>query len=110
MFFFGAGIGGTNIAGWALMPCCAGLFRPGHEPLFFGAFTAVNKIASGLSGAIIGMTLMWLGIGGNPISMERQTRSLYWLVYIYPIAGAIIGISAIALFAFLGERKNFGAG
>ncbi len=106
LLFFGAGIGGTNIAGWTLMPGCAGLFRSGSEPLFFGAFTAVNKIASGFSGAIIGYTLMWLGIGSNPISLERQTRSLYWLVYIYPIAGAAIGIAGLMLFALLRSASS----
>ena len=106
LFFFGVGIAGTNIAGWALIPSCAGFFRKSHEPLFFGVFTAANKIASGLSGAIIGYTLTRLGIGGGPISHDFQAKSLYWLVYIYPILGAAIGIASIFTYAYCARPKT----
>jgi len=98
LFFFGAGIAGTNIAGWALMPDCASLFPSRHQPLFFGLFTAANKIASGLSGAIVGYTLAMLNIDAGATSQQNQTEGLYWLVYVYPIAGSVLGIAGIALY------------
>jgi GPH family glycoside/pentoside/hexuronide:cation symporter len=105
LFFFGIGIAGTNIAGWALMPDCADLFPPNDHPLFFGLFTAANKVASGLSGAIVGYTLAQLGIAGGSSSSESQARGLYWLVYIYPIAGAVLGIGGIAMYRFLRSSR-----
>lgn len=71
IFSLGVGLGGANMLAWASMgslalKTSAGAGRPLASP--FGAFTAVSKVALGLSGWLVGQTMAVAEArGGEPM-------------------------------------------
>lgn len=65
VLILGAGFSGVTVYAWALLPDLSGALGRGRErdPIHtaVAAYTAINKLALGVSGGLMGALLAWMG-------------------------------------------------
>ncbi|MFZ5748776.1 MAG: MFS transporter [Pseudomonadota bacterium] len=81
ILLLGIALGGVNLLAWALLPVLMGLLRArgthAVEASLFGLFTAVSKVAVGLSGALLAALLDHYRIAPDIAVSAEQSRQLF---------------------------------
>lgn len=74
VLILGAGFSGVTVYSWALLPDLSGMLGRGRrrDPIHtaVAAYTAINKLALGMSGAAIGTLLAWMDEAHTGVSLS----------------------------------------
>jgi GPH family glycoside/pentoside/hexuronide:cation symporter len=106
LLVFGLGLGGVNLLSWAVLPSLAPPSESGAR--FFGLYTALAKVAAGVSGLVLGLLLSSAGAGESSILSNHQAARLYSAIMIAPVVGSLGGLLCIEICARLMFRKRPG--
>ncbi len=103
LLIIGIGLGGINALAWAIIPQLTHRLsqqRAGAtDTRVFGLFTAMTKIASGLSGLILGLLLLRTGIADAASAASAQAARFYAMACFIPVPSAGFGLLCLLAYS-----------
>lgn len=105
LVLLGLGLGGANLLSWSLLATIVGGSNAlsDRQGKLYGAYTALSKAASGLSGLILGLCLSWLNVGAGG---STDPARFYAVACLAPIVGCAASATCILGMMRIMERNK----
>jgi GPH family glycoside/pentoside/hexuronide:cation symporter len=91
LLLLGLGLGGANMLGWSALAEVVGSHAAlqAQSGKIYGLYTASSKLASGLSGLMLGLCLDWLDVVSGA---HNAAANFYQLAFLVPSIGCLLAL------------------